>query len=180
MESGIASTVRLLASLNKCWGKNMDTLTAEQRSKRMSLIRGKDTVPEMTVRRMLHRLGYRFRLHRKDLPGKPDIVFAGRRKVIFVHGCYWHGHGCRIGRPAKSNVEFWGEKIEANRARDARNVEALESLGWDVMIVWQCGLRDASAIQAHLIKYLGPATNYDRQGPKPSLVSPENREHHDS
>jgi DNA mismatch endonuclease (patch repair protein) len=157
----------------------MDTLTAEQRSKRMSLIRSKDTLPEMKVRRMLHRLGYRFRLHRKDLPGKPDLVFVGRRKVVFVHGCYWHGHGCRIGRPAKSNVEFWGAKIEANRARDTRNAEALKSLGWDVMVVWQCELRNANAIQADLVTFLGPPIISDRQGPGPSLSSIGKREHHD-
>jgi DNA mismatch endonuclease (patch repair protein) len=133
----------------------MDTLTSEQRSKRMSLIHGKDTLPEMIVRRTLHRLGYRYRLHRKDLPGKPDIVFAGRKKVVFVHGCYWHGHGCRIGKPAKSNVEFWTAKIDTNRARDSRNEAELRARGWDVLVVWQCELRDTDAVEAMLVSFLG-------------------------
>lgn len=149
----------------------MDTLTPAQRSERMSRVRGRDTLPEMIVRRMLHRLGYRFRLHRKDLPGKPDLVFASRRKVVFVHGCYWHGHGCRIGKPAKSNVEFWTAKIEANRARDARNEAALRAMGWDVLVVWQCELRDLQATEALLVSFLGSTSNPDRQGPEPSLSS---------
>ena len=129
----------------------------------------------MIVRRMLHRLGYRFRLHRKDLPGKPDLVFVARRKVAFVHGCYWHGHGCRIGKPAKSNVEFWTAKIDANRARDAQNEAALVAMGWDVLVVWQCGLRNLAATETMLVSFLGPGSIPERQGPEPSLSLPEKR-----
>ena len=157
----------------------MDTLTPSQRSERMSRVRDRDTLPEMIVRRMLHRLGYRFRLHRKDLPGKPDLVFVARRKVVFVHGCYWHGHGCRIGKPAKSNVEFWAAKMEANRARDARNEAALRAMGWDVLVVWQCWLRDPVATETMLISFLGSGPNPERQNPEPSLSSPEKRDRND-
>jgi DNA mismatch endonuclease (patch repair protein) len=122
----------------------MDTLTPFERSKRMSLVRSRDTKPEMAVRRALHRLGYRFRLHRKDLPGKPDLVFPRRKKVIFVHGCFWHGHdaaGCKLARMPKSRQEFWEAKIRANSERDARSIEALKKLGWGVYVVWECELK---------------------------------------
>ncbi|MEH6683818.1 MAG: very short patch repair endonuclease [Qipengyuania sp.] len=98
----------------------VDNRTKESRSSLMSRIGSKHTKPELTVRSLLHNVGYRFRLHWKELPGKPDIVFIGRRKAIFVHGCYWHGHGCKIGKPPKSNLEFWLPKIERNRERDAQ------------------------------------------------------------
>src|SRR5882672_2480634 len=107
----------------------MDRLLPERRSWLMSRVKGRDTAPERLVRHMLHAQGYRYRLHRKDLPGKPDIVFLGRKKVIFVHGCFWHGHGCRIGRLPKSNEAFWTAKIDANRTRDLRNIERLRGLG---------------------------------------------------
>ena len=158
----------------------MDTLTPAQRSERMSRVRGRDTMPEMIVRRMLHRLGYRYRLHRKDLPGKPDIVFPGRKKVVFVHGCYWHGHGCRIGKPSKSNVEFWTAKIDTNRARDSRNEAELRARGWDVLVVWQCELQDTVALEATLVSFLGSRLIPDPQGSEPPLRSSENRDHHDS
>src|ERR1700733_11715195 len=103
----------------------VDQLTIEQRSALMSRIRGKDTKPELLVRRMLHAMGFRFRLHRKDLPGKPDVVLVGAKKAIFVHGCYWHGHRCASGQLPKSRVDFWSAKIGGNRLRDARNVRAL-------------------------------------------------------
>ena len=92
----------------------------------------------MIVRRILHRLGFRYRLHRRDLPGSPDIVFTSRRKVIFVHGCYWHGHDCRKGRLPKSRLDYWQPKIEANMKRDSRRLAELRALGWDSLIVWQC------------------------------------------
>jgi DNA mismatch endonuclease (patch repair protein) len=105
----------------------------------MRAIRSKDTVPEMVVRRLAHALGYRFRLHRPDLPGKPDIVFPGRRKVVFVHGCFWHGHDCRRGDVhPKTNPDYWRTKIERNKARDAVNLSALEDAGWQVITVWEC------------------------------------------
>lgn len=136
----------------------MDTLSPDDRSALMSRIRGRDTKPELVIRKLLHRLGYRYRLHRKDLPGKPDIVFAKRHKVIFVHGCFWHGHtdkGCKLARTPKSRIEFWTAKVEYNRARDARNERALKSLGWQVMTLWECELKNLNPIQARLEKFLG-------------------------
>ena len=121
-----------------------DKLSPERRSANMAAIRSKDMKPEMLVRSLVHRLGYRFRLHRKDLPGKPDLVFGPRRKVIFVHGCYWHQHAdpaCLDGRPPKSNTSYWLPKLQRNIERDASNIEALEALGWSVMIIWECETR---------------------------------------
>jgi len=123
-----------------------DTRSPEQRRRIMQSVQTKDTGPELTLRRALFAAGYRFRLHRRDLPGSPDIVFPGRRKVIFVHGCFWHGHGCTKGQPPKSRKEYWLPKIEANRERDHRNVEELQRLGWSVRVVWQCELRDPMAL----------------------------------
>jgi DNA mismatch endonuclease, patch repair protein len=107
----------------------VNQLTIEQRSALMARIRGKDTKPELVVRRLLHRMGVRFRLHRKDLPGTPDVVLPGRKKIVFIHGCYWHGHRCSAGRLPKSRVEFCSAKIAGNRLRDARNVRALRRNG---------------------------------------------------
>jgi DNA mismatch endonuclease, patch repair protein len=120
----------------------------------MQSVGTKNTGPEIDVRRLVHGMGYRFRLHRKDLPGTPDIVFPGRRKVIFVHGCYWHGHGCDKGRLPKSRLEYWGAKVEANCARDRRNEAALVDRGWRVLTVWQCELRDSDALARRLRKFL--------------------------
>ena len=108
----------------------------------MSRIKGKNTKPEMIVRKWLWRNGYRYRLHRNDLPGKPDIVFAGRRKVIFVHGCFWHKHDCKYFKWPKSNAEFWRRKIEGNVHRGADNCAALTAAGWDYMVVWECELKE--------------------------------------
>jgi DNA mismatch endonuclease, patch repair protein len=116
----------------------VDTLTRQQRSAAMSAVRGKDTKPELIVRRLLHALGFRYRLHIKDLPGKPDIVFRKRKCVIFVNGCFWHGHDCpRGGRPT-SNVEFWQQKIGKNLERDRRVTEELNVAGWRALTVWEC------------------------------------------
>jgi len=105
----------------------------------MALIRSKDTKPEMLVRRLVHRMGYRFRLHKKDLPGRPDLVFPSRRSVILVNGCFWHGHDCRKGRRRpKSNVEYWEGKIAGNVARDQASLAALQDGGWRVLVVWEC------------------------------------------
>jgi DNA mismatch endonuclease (patch repair protein) len=113
-----------------------DTLTPSQRSERMSLVRAKDTKPEMNARRAAHRLGYRFRLHRRDLPGKPDMVFPRLRKIVLVHGCFWHQHeGCGGGRMPKSRPEFWQPKLARNVERDGEVRAALEELGWDVMVL---------------------------------------------
>ncbi len=118
-----------------------DIVSPEKRSEMMSGIRGKDTKPEIVVRRLLHRLGYRFRLHRKDLPGRPDIVLPKWRTVIFVNGCYWHGHeDCHLFRTPKTRTEFWINKIESNQARDQRNYCALGEAGWRVLIIWECAV----------------------------------------
>lgn len=108
----------------------------------MSRIKGKNTKPEMIVRQWLWQNGYRYRLHRNDLPGKPDIVFAGRRKVIFVHGCFWHKHDCKYFKWPKSNAEFWRRKIEGNVHRGADNCAALTAAGWDYLVVWECELKE--------------------------------------
>lgn len=133
----------------------MDRLDPAHRSWLMSRVKGRDTIPERIVRSMLHASGYRFRLHRRDLPGKPDIVFPSRRKIVFVHGCFWHGHGCRIGRLPKSNGAFWSAKIEANRARDARNLSKLKDMSWATLVVWQCELKDPLAARNRIIDFLG-------------------------
>ena len=119
----------------------VDVVSPEKRSEMMSGIRGKDTKPEIIVRRLLHRLGYRFRLHRKDLPGRPDIVLPKWHAVIFVNGCYWHGHeDCHLFRPPKTRTEFWTNKIEGNQVRDRRNYAALEDAGWKVLVIWECAV----------------------------------------
>ena len=135
----------------------VDTRWPEQRRRIMQSVKTKDTGPELTVRRALYVAGYRFRLHRKDLPGRPDIVLPGRRKAIFVHGCFWHGHGCAKGRGSKSRLEYWGPKLEANRERDTRNRNALIDLGWDVLTLWQCELSDTEALNERLRRFLGPS-----------------------
>jgi DNA mismatch endonuclease (patch repair protein) len=116
-----------------------DVLTAEQRRLNMSRIRSRNTKPEMIVRSVTHRLGYRYRLHCKDLPGSPDLVFRSRRKVIFVHGCFFHKHNCRYGRAhPKTNSAFWKQKRSGNVARDNRNLKELTDKGWNVLVVWEC------------------------------------------
>ena len=123
----------------------MDLLSPERRSENMRRIKSKGTKPEMAVRRLAHGMGYRFRLHRHGLPGRPDLVFPSRRKVIFVHGCFWHGHddpACAAGRrKPKSNLDYWLPKLARNKARDAGNAAALAALGWSVMTVWECQLK---------------------------------------
>lgn len=119
----------------------VDVLTPEQRSFNMSRIRGRNTKPEMTLRCGLHALGFRFRLHRRDLPGRPDLVFTSRRAVIFVHGCFWHGHDCPMCRLPATRPEFWAGKIAGNRRRDQRAVYELRAAGWRVLVVWECALR---------------------------------------
>ena len=122
-----------------------DTLSPIERSERMSRVRGKDTGPEMAVRRLVHAMGYRYRLHRADLPGKPDLAFPGRRAIIFVHGCFWHRHpdpNCRLARKPKSRLDFWEPKLNGNRARDLRDQAALAAAGWRILVVWECELRD--------------------------------------
>jgi len=120
----------------------VDKLTKEKRSWNMSRIKGKDTKPEKAVRSLLHYLGYRFRLQRKDLPGKPDIVLPKYRTVVFVHGCFWHSHGCKDSGIPKTNSEFWHEKLAKNKLRDGKNSLKLRELGWSVLVVWECELKD--------------------------------------
>lgn len=125
-----------------------DVFTPSQRSRIMSRVRQRDTTPEVKVRRLLHRLGYRFRLHRKDLPGKPDIVLPKHKAVVFVHGCFWHGHtGCRRAARPTSNAAFWNSKLDKNLARDARVEAELSNLGWRVLTIWQCQVRDVAKLQ---------------------------------
>jgi len=121
----------------------------------MQSVRSKDTGPEMAVRSLLHKLGYRFRLHRKDLPGSPDIVFPSRNKVVFVHGCFWHGHGCIKGKLPKSRIEYWQPKIARNSQRDAENILQLNNLGWNVLILWQCELQNFDETTNKLVEFLG-------------------------
>ena len=128
----------------------VDSLTPEQRSERMSRIRGSDTKPELLVRRFLHAAGFRYRLHVRDLPGKPDLILPKHRTVVFVHGCFWHAHGCQKGRIPGTRSEFWQEKFASNKARDARNMRALRRLGWQVITVWECTLSKGSTRQATL------------------------------
>jgi DNA mismatch endonuclease (patch repair protein) len=133
-----------------------DVFTVEKRSAVMRRVKGRDTAPELKVRRLLHRLGARFRLHRKDLPGAPDIVLPGRRLAIFVHGCFWHGHDCARGaRVPKQNRDYWLGKVGRNRERDAANRTALEALGWRVETLWECELKDWATLEARLRASLG-------------------------
>lgn len=118
-----------------------DHLTPAARSHQMARIRAKDTQPELTVRRMVHAMGYRYVLHDRRLPGTPDLVFPGRRKVILVQGCFWHGHKCGRGFKPKSNEAFWSAKIAGNRDRDAKSIRALRGMGWRVLAVWECATR---------------------------------------
>lgn len=119
-----------------------DNLTPTQRSQCMSRIKGKDTKPEKTIRSLLHRMGYRFRIHRRDLPGNPDIVLPKYKKVIFVHGCFWHGHeGCNRAKIPGSNKAFWHEKLSKNIERDRQNQKKIKILGWDYLIIWQCEIK---------------------------------------
>ena len=121
----------------------------------MQAVKPKDTRPELIVRRFLHSRGYRYRLHRKDLPGTPDIAFMSLRKAIFIHGCFWHGHDCPKGRLPKSHLEYWQTKLERNKKRDRENTEKLRSLGWDVLVVWQCQTVDIEALALHFQEFLG-------------------------
>ena len=125
----------------------------------MQAVKSKNTGPEIVVRRMLHALGYRFRLHRKDLPGSPDIVLPSRKRAIFVHGCFWHAHGCAKGRPPKSRSNYWLPKLARNVQRDRTKKEQLESLGWDVLVVWQCQVEDDATLARRLQDFVGQPRN---------------------
>lgn len=132
-----------------------DTFTPEQRSAVMARVKNRNTTPEKLVRSLLHQMGYRFRLHRKDLPGSPDIVLPRYKSVIFVHGCFWHGHeGCRRGARPTSNTEFWNAKIDRNIERDCLAVRSLEEDGWHVLTVWQCEMKNSPELQCRIITFL--------------------------
>jgi DNA mismatch endonuclease (patch repair protein) len=133
----------------------MDTIDAQRRSENMRRIRSQNTKPELVLRSLLHQLGYRFRLHRKDLPGKPDIVFPGRRKVIFVHGCFWHQHsGCREGRPPGTHQDYWGPKLARNVERGVRAILQLEEVGWAAIVVWECEISSQELLLNRLRAFL--------------------------
>ena len=120
----------------------------------MQSVKQKNTKPEVAVRRVLHAAGYRFRLHRKDLPGRPDIVLPGRRKAIFVHGCFWHAHNCEKGRAPKSKLDYWGPKLAGNVERDERKARELKEAGWDVLTVWQCETVDPEHLRDTLLSFV--------------------------
>lgn len=134
-----------------------DTLSRAKRSARMARVRGRHTKPEMIVRRLVHGMGFRYRLHRRDLPGTPDLVFPGRRRVLLVHGCFWHRHpdaACKLARLPKSRLDFWLPKLDANRVRDLANEAALTALGWRTLIVWECELRHKEQIENRIRGFL--------------------------
>lgn len=132
----------------------MDIVGPETRSRMMASVRSANTKPELTLRRALHARGYRFRLHRRDLPGTPDVVFPSRRAAVFVNGCFWHGHTCRAGALPTTRRDFWEKKISANKCRDARNLADLSELGWRTLVVWECELRGLGIIDS-VMEWLG-------------------------
>jgi DNA mismatch endonuclease, patch repair protein len=132
---------------------------AEVRSRTMRAVKSENTSLEMSVRRLVHALGYRYRLHVKDLPGKPDLVFPSRRKVIFVHGCFWHQHACPRGaRQPKANPGYWLAKLGRNQERDAQHCATLHAQGWNVLIVWECETKDEARLRKRLLDFLEPGT----------------------
>jgi DNA mismatch endonuclease (patch repair protein) len=129
----------------------------------MARVRGKDTAPEVLVRKLIYKMGYRYRLQGRDLPGNPDIVFKSRKKVIFIHGCFWHGHDCRAGKKRpKSNIEYWLPKLDRTRARDAKNQEQLLEMNWDFLVLWECQLKDKAALSETISKYIEERANGHR------------------
>lgn len=136
----------------------MDRISPARRSANMAKIRSRDTKPELAVRRLVYRMGYRYRLHAPRLPGRPDLVFSLRKRVIFVHGCYWHRHRrCRFAYLPKSNVEFWRKKFKSNTARDTWVNKELAQLGWEVLTVWECEVRDLEGLRTKLARFLDHA-----------------------
>ena len=140
-----------------------DIFTKAERSRIMSRVTGKNTKPEILVRKMIHAMGFRFRIHRKDLPGRPDIVLPRFHKAIFVHGCFWHGHkGCiRATRPT-TNTDFWNKKIDSNMKRDRRNKEALKKDGWESLAIWACQLQNPETITNRIFNFLGESKSKKR------------------
>lgn len=146
----------------------VDRMTPEQRHRCMSRIRSKDTGPEWRVRRMVHAMGFRYRLHAKELPGRPDLVLPRHRKIIFVHGCFWHAHGCRVAqRPPATHARFWKNKFAQNVARDQEALRLLWQVGWQVLVVWECETKDPEQLRTLLSAFLAPtgrAATYERAG----------------
>lgn len=140
----------------------MDNLSQTQRSHCMRCVRAEDTSPELAVRHFIHSLGFRYRLHVRSLPGTPDLVFPSRRKIIFIHGCFWHGHACRAGRKSpRSNVLYWTRKLKRNRDRDCRVQAQLKRLGWKVLKIWECQIRgDLNGVIEKTTQFLG---RYEQQ-----------------
>ena len=135
----------------------MDRVSPEVRSATMRAIRSKGMKPELAVRRMVHAMGYRYRLHRHDLPGRPDMVFPGRRKIVFVHGCFWHQHSdpnCKLAHRPRSNLEYWGPKLRRNQERDSANRRQLAGLGWDVLVIWECEVKDDDGVAERIRDFL--------------------------
>lgn len=133
----------------------MDTLSKTARSARMSLVKNKNTRPELVVRKLIYKLGFRYRLHVKNLPGTPDLAFIGRKKAIFVHGCFWHRHpGCARARLPKSRQEFWIPKLERNRERDVTNMARLAELGWSVLVIWECEISQHEVLGTRIKQFL--------------------------
>ena len=151
-----------------------DIVDSQRRSELMEGIRGHNTAPEMTVRRIAHRMGLRFRLHRKDLPGRPDLVLSKHRIAVFAHGCFWHRHeGCRDASTPKSRVAFWTTKFEANVVRDVRQQAALRALGWQVLVIWQCETRDEAVVEYRLAVFIDRGRAAAEHGSTPSATMRE-------
>ena len=150
----------------------VDIVSKKRRSENMARIRSRDTGPELAVRRAAHRMGFRFRLYRKDLPGTPDLTFPRHRLAVFVHGCFWHRHsGCQFAYSPKSRVEFWTKKFKQNVTRDRRNRNALQNLGWRVAIIWECETRNINIIEDRLRGFLHPTGNQAGAGQHDALLS---------
>jgi len=126
----------------------------EERARMMRAFKRSDTAPEMAVRQLAHRMGYRYRLHRRDLPGNPDLVFVARRKVVFVHGCFWHSHGCHLTRLPRANLGYWIPKLRGNLDRDKRSLKALAAIGWRSLVIWECEVKDLKRLAARLRRFL--------------------------
>ena len=150
----------------------MDNVSRRKRSKIMASVRSKDTGPEREVRRLAFRNGFRYRIHKSDLPGSPDLVFTGPKKAVFVHGCFWHCHDCEAGHMPKSRKDYWIPKLEGNRRRDAENLKKLKRMGWRVLVVWECETRDLHTLEKRLCDFIDGRTPYStkRTGVRPSTL----------
>lgn len=148
----------------------MDIVSSEKRSWIMSQVRNKDTRPELRVRRLVHSLGYRYRLHVASLPGRPDLVFPGRRAVVFVHGCFWHQHHCTNARLPTTNHEFWRQKLQRNVERDLQIIEQLVTDGWKVLVIWECETttKNLDDLTTKLTQFLGPPRSQSKQLLRPN------------